>query len=59
VIGVLLLEIHGFDFKASEVDATQAVMVLASGTLDEAALTAWLRENPKRKRRRQLGEVVS
>jgi death-on-curing protein len=50
VIGVLFLELHGFDFTASEADATQAVMALASGTLDEAAFTAWLRENAKRKR---------
>ena len=49
VIGVLFLELHGFDFRASEADATQAVMALASGTLDEAAFTAWLRENAKRK----------
>jgi len=52
VIGVLFLELHGFDFKASEADATQAVMALASGTLNEAAYTAWLRENAKRKRGR-------
>ncbi len=52
VVGVLFLELHGFDFKASEADATQAVMALASGTLDEAAFTAWLRENAKRKRGR-------
>jgi death on curing protein len=53
VIGVLFLELHGFDFKASEADATQAIMALASGTLDEAAYTAWLRENAKRKRGRE------
>jgi death-on-curing protein len=52
VIGVLFLELHGFDFKASEADATQAVMALASGTLDEAAFTAWLLENVRRKRGR-------
>ena len=51
VIGVLFLELHGFDLKASEADATQAVMALAAGRLDEAAYTAWLRENVKRKRR--------
>ena len=50
VIGVLFLELHGFDFKASEEDATQSVMDLAAGTLDEAAYTAWLRENAKRRR---------
>jgi len=52
VIGVLFLELHGFDFKASEEDATQAVMALAAGTLDEGGYTAWLRENAKSKRRR-------
>jgi death-on-curing protein len=51
VIGVLFLELHGFDFKASEADATQAVMSLAAGTLDEAAYAAWMRENVKRRRR--------
>lgn len=51
VIGVLFLELHGFDFKASEPDATQAVMALAAGTLDEAGYTAWMRENAKRKRK--------
>jgi death-on-curing protein len=50
VIGVLFLELHGFDFKASEADASQAVMGLAAGTLDEAAYAAWLRENVRRKR---------
>ena len=52
VIGVLFLELHGFDFKASEADATQAVMALAAGTLDEAGYAVWLRENAKSKRRR-------
>jgi death-on-curing protein len=51
VIGVLFLELHGFDFKASEADATQAILALASGTLDEAAYTAWLRENAGRRRK--------
>jgi death-on-curing protein len=50
VIGVLFLELHGFDFNASEEDATQAVLALAAGALDEAAHTAWLRKNAKRKR---------
>jgi death-on-curing protein len=52
VIGVVFLELHGFVFKASEADATQAVMALAAGTLDEAGYSGWLRENTKRKRRR-------
>jgi death on curing protein len=52
VIGVLFLELHGFDFKASEADATQAVLALATGSLDEASYAAWLRANVKRRRRR-------
>ncbi|MGA7848630.1 MAG: type II toxin-antitoxin system death-on-curing family toxin [Terriglobales bacterium] len=52
VIGVLFLELHGFEFKAGEVDATRAVMALAAGKLDEAGYTAWLRENAGRKRGR-------
>jgi len=52
VIGVLFLELHGFDFQAGEADATQAVMALAAGKLDEAGYGVWLRENAKRKRRR-------
>jgi death on curing protein len=52
VIGILFLELHGFDFKASEEDVTQAVLALAAGTLDEASYAAWLRANVKRRRRR-------
>jgi death on curing protein len=52
VVGVLFLELHGFDFKASEEDATQAVLDLAAGNLDEASYDAWLRSNVKRKRGR-------
>ena len=52
VTGVLFLELNGFSFIASEEDATQAVMGLAAGTLDEAAYTAWLRANSKRGRNR-------
>ncbi len=51
VIGVLFLELHGFDFKASEEDATQAMMGLAAGTLDESAYGTWLRANAKRRAR--------
>ena len=51
VTGVLFLELNGFDFKASEEDATQAVMSLAAGTLDEAGYAAWLLSNAKLKKR--------
>ena len=50
VIGVLFLELHGFDFKASEEDATQSVMALAARALDETAYAVWLRANVKHKR---------
>ncbi len=52
VVGVLFLELNGFDFKASEEDATQAVVSLAAGTLDEAGYTRWLRTNSQARRRR-------
>jgi death-on-curing protein len=48
VVGILFLELNGFSFIASEEDATQAVLSLAAGMLDEAAYTAWLRINSKR-----------
>jgi prophage maintenance system killer protein len=34
-------------FTASEEDATQAVLGLAAGTLDETAFAAWLRSNTR------------
>jgi death-on-curing protein len=52
VVGILFPELNGFDFKASEEDATQAVWDLAAGTLDETAYAGWLRANVKRKRGR-------
>jgi len=51
LVAVLFLELNGCRFTAGEEDATQAILALAAGTLDEAAFTAWLRENatpPKR-----------
>ncbi len=50
MIGVLFLELNGFDFKANEEDATQAVLALAAGKLDEVGYTAWLRKNVRRRR---------
>ncbi len=49
VVGVLFLEMNGYRFTASEEDATQAVLGLAAGTLDETALIAWMRAHVKRK----------
>jgi death-on-curing protein len=51
VIGVLFLELHGYEFKASEEDASQAVMALAATELDETSYAGWLRGNVERKRR--------
>jgi death-on-curing protein len=45
VVGVLFLEINGHRFTATEEDATQMILALAAGTLDETAFTAWLRRN--------------
>ena len=52
VVGVLFLELHGFDLNANEEDATRAVFELAAGILDETAFAAWLRRNAKRRRAR-------
>jgi len=50
VVGVLFLELNGNRFKASEEDATQAVLGLAAGNMDEAAFGAWLRAQVTRKK---------
>ncbi|HHW76424.1 MAG TPA: type II toxin-antitoxin system death-on-curing family toxin [Xanthomonadaceae bacterium] len=34
VVGILFLELNDYTFTASEVDAVQAVLELAAGTLD-------------------------
>lgn len=48
VVGVLFLEMNGYRFTAAEEDATQAVLGLAAGTLDETGFTAWMRANVNR-----------
>ncbi|HXX14520.1 MAG TPA: type II toxin-antitoxin system death-on-curing family toxin [Candidatus Eremiobacteraceae bacterium] len=45
LVGVLFLEMNGCHFTAEEEDATQAVLGLAAGELDEASFTSWLRAN--------------
>ena len=42
VVGVLFLELNGYRFNASEEDAAQMVLELASGNLDEAGYIAFL-----------------
>ena len=43
VVGILFLELNGDRFSASEEDAAQMVLELASGNLDEAGYIAFLR----------------
>jgi death-on-curing protein len=43
VVGVLFLELDGYRFNASEEDAAQMVLEMASGNLDEAGYIAFLR----------------
>jgi death-on-curing protein len=45
VIGVLFLELNGHAFAASEEIAAQAVIVLASGSMDEVAYAKFLFDN--------------
>jgi len=45
VVGILFLELNGYRFTAKEETATQAVLELAAGTLDEVGYTAFLRAN--------------
>jgi death on curing protein len=52
VVGILFLELNGFDFNTSEEDAAQAVWDLAADELDETAFAAWLGANVPHKRGR-------
>jgi death-on-curing protein len=45
VIGILFLELNGYRFRASEEAATQAVLDLAAGAMDENGYAAFLRAN--------------
>ena len=48
VVGVLFLELNSRRFTAREEDATEAVLALAAGTLDEGGFSVWLRANSQR-----------
>lgn len=50
VIGVLFLELNGYQFTASEEAAAQAVLELAAGTVDEAGFCEFLRANARRRK---------
>jgi len=50
VVAVLFLELNGFRFCASEVDATVRTLALAAGEMTETAYAQWLKANSKRAR---------
>ena len=41
----VFLAVNGMDFDPDEVDEVRTILALATGELDEAALTAWIRAN--------------
>jgi len=45
VVGILFLELNGFAFTASEEEAAQVVLALASGTMGETGYMAFLTAN--------------
>jgi death on curing protein len=49
-LGVVFLELNGFEFRASEEDVIRVVFGLAAGDLDEAGCAAWLGANTRRAR---------
>jgi death-on-curing protein len=50
VVGILFLELNGYRFTASEEEAANAVLQLASGNLDEPGYLAFLRANVSREK---------
>ena len=48
VVAVVFLELNGYKFHASEVDATVRTLALAAGEMSEAAFAQWLKANSKR-----------
>jgi death on curing protein len=51
VVGVLFLELNGYQFTAAEEAAAQAVLESAAGTLNENAFCEFVRANVKRSRK--------
>jgi death on curing protein len=56
---VLFLELNGYRFTASEVDATVKTLGLAAHDLDEAGYAAWLKTSSKLLRSRSKDRVRS
>lgn len=55
VSAALFLELNGYRFTASEVDAAVQTLALAAHDLDEAGYAAWLKTNGKRLRSQSKG----
>lgn len=49
VVAALFLELNGYSFRASEVEAALRTLALAAGEMSEAAYSEWLKANSKRK----------
>lgn len=48
IVAVVFLELNGYAFCASEVDAALQTLALAAGELSEAAYSDWLKFNSRR-----------
>lgn len=48
IVAVIFLELNGYNFHATEVDAALRTLALAAGEMTEAAFAAWLKANSKR-----------
>ena len=48
VVAVLFLELNGYKFQATEVDAALHTLALAAGEMSETAYAEWLKANSKR-----------
>ncbi len=53
VVGILFLETNGCRFTAPEEDATQAVLDLAAGRVDEKGFVSWLSNHVKGPRKKR------
>lgn len=50
VVAITFLELNGFSFIATEVDAALRTLALAAGEMTESAYAAWLTANSKKRR---------
>ena len=48
IVAALFLELNGYRFQASEVDATVRTLALAAGEMSEAAYAEWLKVNSRK-----------